>query len=38
MGYELPVDLLLAWGKLGWPNFVQVLDYSNFKSVDHCLK
>ena len=38
MEYGLPVDLLLVWGKLGWPNFVQVLDYSIFKSVDHCLK
>ena len=34
----LPVYLLLAWGKLGWPNFVQVLDYSDFKSVDHYIK
>ena len=33
-----PVDLLLVWGKLGWPNFAQVLDYGIFKSVDHCLK
>ena len=34
----LPVDSLLVWGKLGWPNFIQVLDYSVFKSVDLCLK
>ena len=34
----LPVDLLLAGRKLGWSNFGQVLDYSNFKSVDYCLK
>ena len=34
----LSVYLLSAWGKLGWPNFVQVLDYSDFKSVDQCLK
>ena len=34
----LPVDLLLVWGKLGCPNFVQVLGYSIFKSVDHYLK
>ena len=27
----LLVDLLLVWGKLGCPNFVQVLDYSIFK-------
>ena len=38
MGYGLPADLLLAWGKFGWASFVQVLDYSNFNSVDHCLK
>ena len=30
----LPVDLILVVGKLGWPNFVQVLHYSIFKSVD----
>ena len=34
----LPVDLLLVWWKKGCPNFVQVLDCSIFKSVDHCLK
>ena len=28
----------LVWGKLWCPNFVQDLDYSIFKSVDHCLK
>ena len=33
----LPLDLHLVWGKLGWPNFVQVLDYSVFKRVDHCV-
>ena len=38
MECALPVDLLLVWGKLGWSNFVQVLDYSIFKSVDHCSK
>ena len=34
----LPIDLLLVWGKLGCCNFVQVLDYSTFEGVDHCLK
>ena len=38
MECELPVDLLLVWEKLGYPNFVKFLDYSIFKSVDHCLK
>ena len=38
MECELPVDLFLVWGKLEWPNFVQVLDYGIYKSVDHYLK
>ena len=34
----MPVDLPLVWGKLWCPNFAQVLDYTIFKGVDHCLK
>ena len=34
----MPVNLALVWGKLWCPNFVQVLDYTISKDVDHCLK
>ena len=33
-----PVDFHLVREKLGCPNFVQVLNYGIFKSVDHYLK
>ena len=37
MEWVMLVDLRLVWG--WWcPSFVQVLDYSIFKGVDHCLK
>ena len=38
MESEMSVDLPLDWGKLWCPNFVQVLDYSIFKDIDHWLK
>ena len=38
MEWGMPVDLPLAWRKLLYPNFVQDLDYSVFKSVDNSLK
>ena len=34
----MPVDLPLVCGELWCPNFVQVLDYSIFKDLGHCLK
>ena len=38
MEWGMPVDLPLVWERLWCPNSVQVLDCSNFKDVDHCLK
>ena len=38
MEWGIPPDLPLFWGEFWCPNFVQVLDYSNFKGVEHCLK
>ena len=34
----MSVDLPLVGGQLRCPNFVQVLNYSIFQSVDHRLK
>ena len=34
MEWGMAVVLPLVWGKLWWPNFVKVLDYSIFKGVD----
>ena len=36
--WGMPADLTLVWGKLQCTDFVQVLDYTIFKSMDHCLK
>ena len=38
MEWAMLVDLPLVWGEFWCPHFVQVLDYSIFKGVDHCLK
>ena len=38
MEWGMPVDLTLVRRQLWFPNFVQVLDYTSFKGVDHCLK
>ena len=38
MEWGMPVDLPLVSVKLWSTNFVQVLDYSTFKDVEHCLK
>ena len=38
MEWGMSVDLPLVGGKFWCPNFVQVLNYSIFKSVDHRLK
>ena len=37
-GMRNAIRFSLVWGKVWCANFVQVLDYSIFKGVDHCLK
>ena len=38
MEWGMPTDLPFVWEKLWCPNFVQVLDYTIFEGVNHCLK